>query len=279
MANTPRARTLGKELRERREQRGLSLVSTGAAVGWSKAKVSRVERAETGITEADVSALLVALGVTGDEREQLLKMARELDQPAWWEANRGLPNVLTGLIDAEQRATRITEVAPQLVPGLLQTRAYTRAALETSQTDRIGEGIAVRLTRQEILEQDHPVELIVYLDETVLMRPVGGHGVMSEQLRYLEHAAKRSNITIRVLPLSLGIHGGVDGQFTVLELSNGDVNVHAEAINAGFILDSAEDVSPFRALLGRLDPQALSPTDSMQVIAEYAAQHDKQENQ
>lgn len=273
MSQTPRARALGQQLRQHREQLRLSLVETAEAVGWSKAKVSRVERAEQAITEADVSALLVPLKVRGAEREQLLKMARELDQPVWWETKTGLPVVLTGLIDAEQRAESITEVATTLVPGLLQTRAYSRALFEDAEAPNIAEAIAVRQTRQDVLEKRNPVKYTAYIDETVLLRPVGGHETAAEQLRYLLAVGQRPNVTIRVLPLGLGVHRGLDGQFTVLHLPGDVVHVNAEASNAGFLLDKPDDVAPFMKTLELLAPKALAPEDSAGYVEFHANKH------
>ncbi|MEV0698801.1 helix-turn-helix transcriptional regulator [Saccharopolyspora sp. NPDC050389] len=277
MADSPRARALAAELRAARKARKLSQGQIADQIGWSVAKVSRVETAKTGITEADVSALLAVLRVKGKDREHLLKMARELDQPAWWELHSGLPSQLRALIDAEQRAARITNVAPTLIPGLLQTRGYTRAVYEAAQleTADVDAGIGIRQTRQGVLEKSDPVDLIAFVDESVLSRPVGGHAVAGEQLRYLIKLSDRPHITIRVLPLGLGVHTGLDGNFSVFELPRAQVTVHIEARHAGVFLSEPGDVAPFKKTLDRLAQVALNAKDSTQLVARYAAEHEE----
>ncbi|GAB2677460.1 helix-turn-helix transcriptional regulator [Saccharopolyspora gloriosae] len=240
--------------------------------------MSRVELAEQGITEADVSALLVALGVVGPEREQLLKMTRELDQPVWWETRHGLPAVLTELIEVEQRAKTIVDVANTLIPGLLQTRSYSRALLdEAMPAHQISDAVAVRQNRQDVLERADPVQFTAYVDEAVLLRPVGGHLTTAEQLRHLLSVGRRPNVSIHLIPLSIGVHRGLDGQFMLLKLPNGTVNVHAEASNAGFLLDETEEVKPFVETVEHIESKALGVADSAILIEEHADRHMRKE--
>ncbi|MEV0055439.1 helix-turn-helix transcriptional regulator [Saccharopolyspora shandongensis] len=119
MSDTPRARALAKELRAARNAAGLTARELARVLGWSEAKVSRIETARRGILVQNVEAMLGVLGMKGEDRERLLKMARDIREPAWWELGRDLPQQLTALIDAEQRAKRITNVSLNLVPGLL----------------------------------------------------------------------------------------------------------------------------------------------------------------
>jgi hypothetical protein len=46
--------------------------------------------------------------------------------------------------------------------------------------------------------------LWVILDEGVLRRPVGGRGVMAEQVRLLHEAAYRPSVRVEFLPSSIG---------------------------------------------------------------------------
>ncbi|PRW63716.1 helix-turn-helix domain-containing protein [Actinopolyspora mortivallis] len=276
MANAARAQALGSDLRTHRKRAGLSLDRAAEIAGLSRAKVSRIELAEQGITEADVSALLVALGVPKDEKDRLQRMARQLDEPAWWEVHAGVTAQLAALIHAEQQATRITYVTPTVVPGLLQTRAYTRAIYEAEglgdeQTD---EAIAVRQHRQGILERSSPTELVAYVDESVLLRPVGGPETAAEQLRYLLKVSERPNISVRILSLAVGAHVGLDGMFSVLDMPNGKTTVHIETRNAGALLDEEPDVTPFKDTIRSLSEVALDHSDTSEMLAAYLRQHE-----
>jgi transcriptional regulator with XRE-family HTH domain len=273
MVNTPRERALANELRAARKACGMTLERLGTVVEWSRAKVGRVETAERGVTEGDVATLLAGLGVTGDDRERLLKMARELDQPAWWELHKGLASQITALIDAEQRAVRITEATLAYVPGLLQTRAYSQAIFEIGNKTpaEIDDAVNVRRVRQGVLYKADPVEFLAFMDEAVLNRPVGGPLVAAEQLRHIVKEAERPNITVRVLPSSLGAHLGLDGTFSLLEFARSKPNIYVGGQNAGLVLDDPDEATPYRTTIATLASVALTPEESVQLIATYAA--------
>ncbi|WP_421671845.1 Scr1 family TA system antitoxin-like transcriptional regulator [Saccharopolyspora spinosa] len=174
MSDTPRARALAKELRAARSAAGLTARELARALGWSEAKVSRIETARRGILVQNVEAILDVLGMKGGDRERLLKMARDIREPAWWELGRELPQQLTALIDAEQRAKTITDVTLNVLPGLLQTRTYTRTVMEASGVpeDRIDDHVSIRQVRQGILSKRNPATLRCFIDETAMTRPI-----------------------------------------------------------------------------------------------------------
>ncbi|MBF6507860.1 helix-turn-helix domain-containing protein [Nocardia farcinica] len=278
MSNTPRARALAKELRAARNEVGLSMKLVGQQLGWSEAKVSRVENAKQGISESDVSAILAVLRVTGSDRERLLKMAREIDQPAWWELGRELPQQLTALIDAEQRATRITQVALNMIPGLLQTRAYTRQVMESGglPPGELEDHVAIRQVRQGILTKRDPVTLNSFIDETALLRPVGGARVMAEQLRQVVAASEESNVEIRVLPLELGAHAGLSGAFVIYEFIKSRPVVYLEGRSSGAFIDAAEDVDLFWDALKHLEKQASDSAASREILKGYVKRYESE---
>ncbi|MFN2496223.1 MAG: Scr1 family TA system antitoxin-like transcriptional regulator [Pseudonocardiaceae bacterium] len=77
----------------------------------------------------------------------------------------------------------------------------------------------VWLRRQRRLTEDPPLELMAIMDETVLRRPIGGVGVLRDQLRHLARQAELSSVCLQVMPVSLGAHQGLNGSFTVLEFA------------------------------------------------------------
>lgn len=279
MSNTPRARALARELRAARKELGLSMKLVGQQLGWSEAKVSRVENAKQGITEADVAGMLAVLQIKGEGRDRLLKMARELDQPAWWELGRTLPAQLTALIDAEQRSTSITDVTLNLIPGLLQTRAYTRSIMEASGVapEEIDDLVSIRQVRQGILSRrENATELRCFIDETALLRPVGGPRVMADQLRHLISTSSEPNVSVRVLPLSLGGHAGLAGTFVLLEFVKTRPVVYLEARSSGAFIDDSNDVSLFADAVDRLTKVASTPAESAKILNKYAKQYESE---
>ncbi|MGI8309770.1 helix-turn-helix domain-containing protein [Saccharopolyspora hattusasensis] len=279
MQDTPRARALAKELRAVRNAAGATMRQAGDVLGWSEAKVSRFETARRGLTLENVRLFLDALSVAGKTRDRLLKMARELDQPVWWEFGGGVPVQLTELADAESRAVHITSVADVRIPGLLQTRDHSRALLSAfgvEPSDRIEQLIAIRQVRQGILTKPDPVEYEAILDEAVLGRAVGSGRLMAEQLHQIVKMAARDNIAIQVIPFSAGEHTGLDGGFHLLEFLSSSPVVHLEQRRSGAFLDDPDDVAPFVQARSTLRQTALEPDDSLELISTYAKRHERE---
>ncbi|SEG95456.1 hypothetical protein SAMN02982929_06198 [Saccharopolyspora kobensis] len=226
----------------------------------------------------NVEAILDVLRVKGVERERLLKMAREIREPAWWELGGELPQQLTALIDAEQRAVSITDVTLNVVPGLLQTRAYTRTVMEASGVpeDRIDDHVSIRQVRQGILTKRNPVALRCFIDETALTRPIGGAKVMADQLRQLISTSEEPNITVRVIPLSVGAHAGLSGTFVLFEFGKPRPVVYLEARRSGAFIDEPDDVTFFFDAVERLDDQASSSATSREILQKYLKEYESE---
>lgn len=278
MADTPRARALAKELRAARFATGLTARELSRMLGWSEAKVSRLETARRGIHVESVEAILKALKVNRSERERLVKLAREIREPAWWEVGREIPEQLTALLDAEQRAKRITSVQLNLVPGLLQTREYTRQIMTSSELDddTAEARVEIRMKRQEVLDQRSAVQLRAFLDEAVFFRPIGGSGVMAEQMRHLLKVSDTSNVEIRVLPRSIGAHAGMSGAFLLFEFDRSRPVVYIEARRSGAFIDAPEDVGLFLGSVETLESQASDPDDSRAIILSYLEKYESE---
>ena len=152
------------------------------------------------------------------------------------------------------------------VPGLLQTEDYARAVLKTHPgvtEDVVNELLAGRLARQVILDRDDPPPplLCALLDQSALIREIGGPDVMRAQLEHLVAMSKRPNITVQVIP-NTGAHSGLNGAFTVADLGGGPSIVSLEDIADGQVTEDAATVSMvavrFHSLRGDALPKAAS---------------------
>ena len=83
---TVRRRRLAAELRQLREAKGRSGESVAHALRWSPSKISRYERAKTGLRPKEVERLLDYYGVGGAHREMLLALAQDASQKGWWKS-------------------------------------------------------------------------------------------------------------------------------------------------------------------------------------------------
>src|SRR6201986_5511808 len=82
---TVRRRRLAAELRGIREDKGKRGDAAAAALKWSPSKISRYERARTGLRPQEVERLLDYYQITGPRRELLLSLAEDAAQKGWWE--------------------------------------------------------------------------------------------------------------------------------------------------------------------------------------------------
>ena len=152
-------RELGNELRRLRGDRRGADVAT--ALGWSESKLSRIETAHTGITDADLDRLLTAYGVGLEDRDRLLDLARRGRVRAWWAPYRSsVPDPYDEYVALEAEATAIYEWEAQVVPGLLQTDEYARAVIEVGadigESATVQHRLALRMARQAVLTREPP---------------------------------------------------------------------------------------------------------------------------
>src|ERR1700759_2531783 len=82
---TVRRRRVAAELRGIRESKGKSGDAVAAALKWSPSKISRYERARTGLRPREVERLLDYYQTPGPRRELLLGLAEDAAQKGWWE--------------------------------------------------------------------------------------------------------------------------------------------------------------------------------------------------
>ncbi|QIZ36364.1 Scr1 family TA system antitoxin-like transcriptional regulator [Saccharopolyspora sp. ASAGF58] len=126
---TPKALALGAELREAREEVGKSLRALAPEPDTDQVRLMRYETGKSVPPLEVVAAFMTALGVSATQRDRLVEMARDADAPNPTSDRSVVSQELTALIEFERTATRITNVATGLIPGLLQTSGYARAVM------------------------------------------------------------------------------------------------------------------------------------------------------
>ncbi|APU24220.1 DNA binding protein with helix-turn-helix domain (plasmid) [Actinoalloteichus sp. GBA129-24] len=267
-------RAIGEEVASYRKEKGLSARSLATLAGFNVSTISRVESGKMTPSVAVLSTILARLDVVGPERERLLSMVDAAAAPQWIETGAGLPHQLHALLRFERSATSATEVHPVLVPGLLQAEKYTRAILRASNVpDEVVEArVAVRMGRQRVLPA---LAFEAIIDETVLLRPLGGSGVMAEQCELLLDRSKQGT-TVRVLPIDR-LHPALNGAFSVFRFPADRPIIHLEHLSSGVFIDDPERTPPFLNAVDSLRETAMSPADSQELIAAYRDRHRRNE--
>ncbi|WP_225822420.1 helix-turn-helix domain-containing protein [Streptomyces naphthomycinicus] len=273
---TVRRRRLGQELRRLRELKGMTAEEVAERLLVSQSKISRLENGRRSISQRDVRDLCGVYEVE-DQRivDSLMEMARDSRQQGWWHTFGDIPySVYIGL-ETDAESLRVYE--PQLVTGLLQTRAYAEAlvqgALPETSTAEIEKRVQVRMRRQERITAEHnPLRLWVVLDEAALKRVVGSRLVMREQLEHLIEMSQLPHVTVQVLPFEVGAHPGLNGQYAILEFADAADSsvVYLEGVTSDLYLEKAQDVQKYAVMYEHLRAQSLNVEASRQFIADVA---------
>jgi transcriptional regulator with XRE-family HTH domain len=280
---TVRRRRLAAELRAIRESKGKSGDAVAAALKWSASKISRYERARTGLRPREVERLLDYYEIAGPRRELLLALAEDAAQKGWWEEFAdSLSEEYQQFIGLEYEAASMSIWHVDVVTGLLQTEAYARhiissySRVEPVPPGMIGRMVKVRMRRQQVLDREG-LQISVILDESVLKRRIGDGPVMYEQLQRLVREADRPNLTLQILPLaaqhtvfgeSFVIFGfGADSDAMLQEV------VSTEHLKSGFTLEGERETYLHRIAFQMLAEAALDPVASRALVLETAESH------
>jgi transcriptional regulator with XRE-family HTH domain len=276
---TLRRRELGARLRALRQQQGLTVEQVATLLMCSPSKVSRMETGQRGATQRDIRDLCTAYGVTQEAQiASMMELAKEGKQQGWWQSY-DLEDFFGTYVGLEQAASWLCYYQSSIVPGLLQTPEYARAMHRGSlpaefTPERADALIEVRLRRQQVLTRDPPLRLETIIDEAVLHRVVGGPAVMGAQLRHLVASGNMANVTLRVIPYSVGAHPAMDNMFNILEFGNVAPRVvYVEGLMGWLFIEKERDVARYEQILELLRKIALDSKDSIDLISKIGAQY------
>ncbi|GAA4206112.1 helix-turn-helix transcriptional regulator [Microbispora amethystogenes] len=276
---TVRRRRLAGELRRLRERKELTLEDAAERLGWSAAKVSRIETARVGITSPDLTRMLDLYELANDRRAGLHALARTARTRGWWDAYAdSLPSDYSAYIQLEADAAFIRSYDGMIVHGLLQTDEYAReiiraALMGMSSPAEVERRMEVRITRQRLLLRDEsPLRFWTVVDEAALTRRVGSEAIMREQYERLLEFADRDNVTIQVLPFAKGAHPATAGTFALLEFrETHDPNVvYVEGTTSNLYVESDAEIYRYSLAFDHLRAMALDPDESRRLIARLA---------
>ncbi|WEV25817.1 helix-turn-helix transcriptional regulator [Streptomyces sp. 71268] len=261
------ARTLpGRHLRRMRENAGLSLRALAEKLHYPHSYISRVERHEQLPSDALANALDGYFS-TGGLFDDLLAVAQ--DSLVSKQSRDCFP--------LEAKSIRIQVFSSSLVPGLLQTRDYARAAysLGLARTDlpALEEILEFRMRRQDRLESADPPQYWAIMDEAALRRLSADRRIMVDQLQHLLDVAARPHVKIQILPFTEPFHPLMGGSLTLLTLENGTTTALLESYGAGEVISAPRQVVDHLHRFDVVRAQALTPADSLDLIRRYVREY------
>ncbi|MEU9668482.1 helix-turn-helix transcriptional regulator [Streptomyces bobili] len=275
-ATTARRIRLGTELRRLRERAGLSVTEGARQLGVSQAQLSNIEASRYGVSPDRLRALArIYRCADAAHIDGLIDLATDRER-GWWETFREvLPAGLLDLAEIEHHAIGLQAANTAHVPGLLQladhARAiYDQAVPEFSHRD-IEHRVNHRLQRQALLDQVAPVPYQAIIHEAALRVPVGGPSVAKRQLGHLLAQSERENVTIQVIPFSIGAYPGSGQTFLYIQ---GPVQrldtVSLDQSHGPALIDAEAELDTYRNLLLRMEAVALSPEKTRDFIHNMA---------
>ncbi|GAA1578154.1 helix-turn-helix transcriptional regulator [Kribbella hippodromi] len=267
---------LGVHLRRLREDAGVSRSDAGWAIRGSESKISRLELGRVGFKVRDVDDLLTLYKLDDpEERDRLLTLAREANNPGWWQRYDDLtPSWFHSYLGLEMAADLIRTFELQFVPGLLQTPEYARAVVQLGQQDQPlsrpeqDRLISLRMSRQEVLTRQRPARLWAVVDESVLRRPIGGVKVLRAQLVFLLEASRRHNVTLQIIPFEKGGYTATGGAFTLLRFNDSDLPdiVYIEHLTSAIYLDKRDELDTYAVTMDAVSITAAQPRETENLI-------------
>ncbi|MEU9395195.1 helix-turn-helix transcriptional regulator [Streptomyces sp. NPDC048324] len=260
---------VGVQLAGFREDAGLSQEQAARSVGFSPAKLSRIEagKGRRPPTEADVRALLDLYKTEEYETSVLLQLLRRAGEPGWWQRfdKRLMPEWFDRLVGLQEAADSIRTFEIQYVPGLLQTPAYTRAVVQrglpSAPTREVERRVELRMKRAELLRRADPPQLWAVVDESVLLRVLGSRDIMREQLEHLIEMAQLPHVTLQIVPLDVTNASAPAIPVTYLRFGGLDLPdvVYLEHIKSATFLEDRDETEQYRVTLDQLADDALDP--------------------
>lgn len=269
-------------LRSAREVKGLTQTQVAQAMEWSLSKVMRIEKGEVNVSPSDLKLLLDLLEVRdADEVDRLVEDARLSRQERWTidplERKYYTPAMIQ-LYQFEAEATTVRYYQNFVIPGPLQTHQYA-TALVAPQTDKLDlqvvkARIELRLRRaEELLARAAGPTYLTLLDESVLLRPIGGPAVIADQLEHIARLVNGGRHLVRVLPLTR-TEVFFYGPFVLCDVDeSGSAAMYRENGVMDELISSSEEINRHRWVFDQMWKTSLDDDASLRRIEAAAAQY------
>lgn len=272
---------LGAEMRALRAHAGLTADHLAKRIGRSRADISRLENGHV-VDQADVIAILDALGIDGDRWTQVVTIAREAGEKGWWESYKTMGDRQALYANLEAGAATIREYKQTFLPGLLQMQDFVRArtdsdaTLEPMTTTTVDGVLAGNAGRQRMFHRPGGPTYEAVIDEVVVRRLSAPPEILRRQLRHLTSAVNADQkVSLRILAVDALIDNYTVPRctFSIYTYPDpGDPAVVAiDTVTSDLILTDPADVKPYEQLYERLREASLPLAGSLELLTEAAA--------
>jgi hypothetical protein len=276
---TAQSRELGAELKAARRSAGLRGSQVAAELGWSTAKLSKLEKGWRGTSLWDIGVLLGKCGADMATRDRIQRLMREDHTGHFLRPHSDeSADVLLSLTVHERLATLLTCYEPMGIPALLQSEGYAHALLisATHPPITVERAVQRRMDRQRALSGEHVDRFVFYIHEAALHLWVGDRATMLSQAERLLFLSTWPKLTLRVIPMSAGNHPALQHASTVLTFGQGlkPLAYGQSDVSTAFV----EDDQALKSHLAKhtaLSALALDATGSRRVFTEWASEYSR----
>lgn len=263
-------KAVADRLRELMLDAGLTGKELAARCGWTPAKTSRIINAKTPPSDQDIRAWCTACAADGQAGD-LIAQSRQADSMyvEWRRMERsGLRQAQEAVRPLYERTRRFRTYAPWVLPGIVQTRAYTTAILTAIRNrrgllDDVEAAVDERMDRQHILHNGRH-RFAVLIEESVLRNGLGGRPVMLEQLRHLLAVSRLPNVSLGILAMRPDRDGAwpVEG-FWIYDTAQ----VNVELVSGYLTITQPSEIAMYEQVFSELSGLALRGAAARALIA------------
>jgi transcriptional regulator with XRE-family HTH domain len=214
-------RRLSRTLAAMRTREGLTTNEVSDKLNWNRGRLQRIEANQWRLPEPSyIGDLARVYGVPDSVQAELIGLAMHARARLWWRTYEdvfGKDNEFPGF---ENDATAISVYMPLVLPGLLQTRAYTREHMRAGSQppawrDR---ALEARLRRQQILSRPDTAPLLsAVITEASLAYCWGSPADRREQVEHLLATSEMPNVQVRLLRFTDGPHPGMSSLINLFD--------------------------------------------------------------
>ncbi|MET9380177.1 helix-turn-helix transcriptional regulator [Streptomyces sp. NPDC002928] len=256
----------GAELRYQRELAGLTLEQLAEGSFRGVPFLSQIERGERRMP-LDLARHVDQVLKTDGFFERRCEDARRARQS-------GHAEYFADVAEMERHAESIEDWAPMIVPGLLQTAAYTRAivraAMPRASDEEVEKKVNARMERAELFGTENPPKFWAILDESLIRRPVLPDEQMAELLDHIAEVVRTARSILQIVPENAAAHPFMMGMTRVMTFSDAPPVVYVESLHSGQVIDYPALVKQYRESYDLLRAAALPPEASLAMVDDAA---------
>lgn len=259
----------GKELRFKREEAGLTLEKLADGSFFGITYLSEIEHGHRRMPVELAQHVDRVLGTDGffQRRCEDVRKAKQGAHAAYF----------AEITEAEARARSIGEWSGTLIPGLLQTRAYAHALIDSAHSlatpEEVEAKINGRLERARLFNDPKRPEYWVILHESLVDHSIVPPAEMAEQLDHIAALVQRRRIVAQILPWNGPTRALTELPLFLMDFDDEPPLLYTEGPYHGQTIDDPALVMRYRKAYDRLRAAALPPEASLALIERAAEEY------